>query len=71
MVNATKEKYKPGDLVYLSRTVLEEPKELLTVLWEIPPEDDEPQDMPKYLTRMANHAKKVVFHCELVLADQS
>ena len=64
------EKYKPGDLVYLSRSLVHGPEELLTILWSINPEEDEPDTIPKYLTRTSTHAKKVVFHCEVIPAKQ-
>ena len=62
--------YKPGDLVYLARSLVHGPEELLTILWTIDPEEDEPPTMPKYLTRTSNHAKKVVFHCEVTPVKQ-
>jgi len=57
-------KHKPGTLVYLKRSLIDGPEELLTILWDIEPDQDE--EGIKYLTRTATHAKKTVFHCEIV-----
>ena len=69
--NAAPKKYANGTLVYLTRSKLEGPQELLTILWDIEPDEDEPENMPKYLTRTATHSKKVVFHCEVMPAVEN
>jgi hypothetical protein len=51
------------------RSLIEGPKELLTILWSIDPDDDE-ADL-KYLTRTAAHSKKTVFHCEIIPVDEN
>jgi len=63
------ETFKPGTPVYLKRSLIDGPEELLVILWEIDPDDDE--QGVKYLTRTATHAKKTVFHCELVPAVEN
>jgi hypothetical protein len=67
--NSKMEKYKPGDLVYLKRSIIEGPKQLLTVLWEIDPDEDEADD--KYLVRTSTHSKMTVFHCEIIPAEEN
>ena len=67
--NAIPPKYRPGDLVWLKRSLIEGPQELLTILWELPIDDDE-RDR-KYLARTVTHAKKTVFHCEVVPAEEN
>ena len=57
-------KFREGELVWLKRSLIEGPRELLTILWDIEPEEDE--EGPKYLTRTGAHGKKVVFHCEII-----
>ena len=61
--------YKPGDLVWLKRSLAEGTPELLTILWELEPDDDECDK--KYLTRTGTHAKKIVFHCEIVPLEEN
>jgi hypothetical protein len=68
-VENAKQDYSPGDLVVLKRTLIEGPVELLTILFEITPEEDEPENLKKYLARTANHSKKVVFGVEVVASD--
>jgi len=72
--NATPtKKYEPGTVVYLNRSKIEGPLELLTILWDIDPDEDEPETkhMPKYLVRTATHSKKTVFHCEVTPAVEN
>ena len=63
------DEYQPGDLVYLKRSLVEGPPELLTILWKVPPDDDEADT--KYLVRTASHAKKTVFHCEITHTSEN
>ena len=63
--------YESGDLVYLKRSLVEGPAELLVILWTLPTEQDEIEEIPKYLCRTPTHGKKVVFHCEVTPAGEN
>lgn len=57
-------KYVQGTLVYLRLT-----GEKLLILSELSPDEDEYALGTKYLTRTADHKKKVVFACEIKAVD--
>lgn len=69
--NQEVKEFRSGDLVYLARSLVDGPEELLTILWTLDPEEDEPNHIPKYLTRTATHGKKVVFHCEVLPVSEN